>query len=181
MNDDLLRAAVAGDPTAVDALLRQHWPDIHRWCRIHVADRVLADDAAQEAVVRVMRSIHQVDPTRPLLPWLRRVVATACIDLLRRRGRHPHVASLDLPDDRAVDRAVDLQRAADRAVEAFADLPDRQRALITAVDLQGERASEVAARLGLSAGAVRNQLHTARRRIREVLTAQGIHDLLRGA
>ena len=50
------------------------------------ADAQLAEDAAQEAFVRALRSRHRLDG-RPWRPWLRRIAANSAIDQLRRRPR----------------------------------------------------------------------------------------------
>jgi DNA-binding CsgD family transcriptional regulator len=60
-----------------------------------------------------------------------------------------------------------LLRAEQRALiqRALADLPDRQRDVVVARDLDGRRPPEIAAALGLSLGAVDSLLLRARRRL----------------
>lgn len=166
---DQLHRAVAGDQRAVKAVLESWWPRIQRWSRQRLRDPHLADEACQESIVRVLRFIRGYDPARPFGPWLKTIVHNCAADVAKRH-RHPVLPSVE-PQDPPKDesRRLDLTRAAARAVGAFDRLPPRQRELVTRVDLRGESASEVAADLGLTPGAVRNQLHTARRALRTVL------------
>ena len=51
----LLRRAQAGDPAALDALVREYYPQILRYCRWHLPDAQLAQDAAQETFLKAVR------------------------------------------------------------------------------------------------------------------------------
>ncbi len=74
------------------------------------------------------------------------------------------------------------QEARERTRELFAFLTPRQRELVDLVDLQGLSPREVADDLGLSGGAVRSQLHQARRSLRSaVRNEHEIRSLLREA
>jgi RNA polymerase sigma-70 factor (ECF subfamily) len=175
-----LQRAVRGDTDALQGVLREWWPRIQRWCRLQHPQAPRFDDACQESVVRVLRFIHRYDPDRPFGPWLRTVVANACRDLNRDVRRQPDALTADVSTFPDLDRTLDLQRAADRAIEHFATLTPRQQLLITRIDVRGESAAEVARELGLSAGGVRNQLHTARRALRVVLLRDpNVVDLVR--
>lgn len=159
---------------------------MRRWALLTCGDPVLAEDAVQEALVRLCRHISRFDADRPFEPWLRTLVRNCCRDELTRRGRrsereapmtgHEPAAPID------PNRQLDLERAASDVLARFGTLTERQRELVELVDVQGRTPSEVADLLGLSGGAVRNQLHTARRRLREALAHRGdIVPLLREA
>lgn len=166
----LIRAAQAGDRGALEALTRRWWPKIRRWCLVELADRALAEDAAQDTLIRVMRSLEGCDPDRPFGAWLRRLVRNASIDAARKRG-------IVLPFDRdpavpaRLDRAVDLRNSAVHVLEAFAALTPRQRAALELVDRQGLTPTEAASELGVAPGTVRALLHQGRHTLREHLVA----------
>lgn len=172
MKDDRLERAAAGDPSALRRLLQDWWPQARVWARRALHDPDLADEAVQEAMLNVTRFIGRVDPTRPFGAWLHRVVVNAARDVGRLHRRHTHTELPEVPVHPNPDHHLDLKRAAERAVRAFDALPPRQRELVTRVDLRGETAAEVARDLGLTAGAVRNQLYTARRTLRTTMFAQ---------
>jgi len=76
-----------GSAKAADALFARCWPIAWRTAYTVTASRVLAEDAAQEAITRVFRSISDFDAGRPLEPWVRRIAVNAAIDVIRREHR----------------------------------------------------------------------------------------------
>ena len=83
----LPRPPPPGDPEALDALAERVLPSIRRWALAFFVDPVAADDAVQEALVRLLKSSSKYDPALPLRPWLRTLVRNACADVHRRRAR----------------------------------------------------------------------------------------------
>ena len=168
-----LMAATRGDRQALRAVVEQWWRPMRRWALLECGDAVVAEDAVQDALLRLVRGIGQYDPARPFPPWLRTLVRNASRDQLRRRGRladrESVITGMEPAGSRDLGREMDVARAASDVRERFAALTVRQREMVELVDIQGRSPSEAAEMLGLSSGAVRNQLHTARRRLREAL------------
>lgn len=157
------------------------WPQVRRWALYTCGDAVLADDAAQDALVRLLRHLPSWDPARPLGPWLRQIVRRAGIDMLAARSRD--AARLQTLDDLSahsstpgVDRALDLAQEAARAKAAFTSLTPRQREALTLVDLDGLTAVEAAQRMAIEPSAVRAHLTQGRRALRTWLLRRG-HDV----
>jgi RNA polymerase sigma factor (sigma-70 family) len=74
----------------------------------------------------------------------------------------------ELLDDDATDRIVariDSQRAAREVYRSLAALPERQRAVVELVAVDGLSLTEAAAALGISAGNARVNYHRARQRL----------------
>ena len=53
--ETLLRRAQTGDADALDALVREYYPQILNYCRWHVPDAQQAQDAAQETFYKAVR------------------------------------------------------------------------------------------------------------------------------
>jgi RNA polymerase sigma-70 factor (ECF subfamily) len=182
-----LHRATHGDRAALKRVVTEWWPRMVRWSVVFCGDAQLAEDAVQDALVRVLRHISSFDPERPLGPWLKRLVHNACRDQLARHSRHEdrETPTAELPaTGRApsTDRALDLDRASRLAVAAFERLTPRQREILDRVDLQGHSPHEVAEALEITAGAVRNQLFAARRAVRtHLVRTADILPLLREA
>ena len=100
------------------------------------------------------------DEAQPLEPWVRAIARYKLADHLRRRGFHDHVDIDDYADSLASPAAVDSADTVDSR-RLLAGLPERQRRIVEEVSIEGRRAAEVAARLGMSEGAVRVALHRA--------------------
>ena len=109
-DDALVAAARDGDRDALDQLLRRHYDRVHAVCRrIAGADRD-ADDAAQEAMLGIVRGLSRFDGRSAFSTWVYRIATNAALDELRRRRRRPspHVVGDD-------DLAPDVGRPARRA------------------------------------------------------------------
>ena len=110
---EVLRSLVAGDRDALEHVAELYWPRIRRWAYLELGDASLAEDAAQEALIRLIRFAPRYDPARPFTPWLRSIVRNAARDqrpLVRR------VLDFFRPrQERPPDTVVDLARASKRA------------------------------------------------------------------
>ena len=100
------------------------------------------------------------DETQSLEPWLRAIARHKLADHLRRRGFRDHVDIDDYAN--SLEAAVDVDASATiDSRRLLASLPERQRRIVEEISLEGRRAADVAARLGMSEGAVRVSLHRA--------------------
>jgi RNA polymerase sigma-70 factor (ECF subfamily) len=172
---DDARLAHQGDREALERVLSSWWPRVRRWALYATGDASLADDACQEALLRVVRHLDGYDPARPFGPWLRRIVHRAGLDQLARHGRH---AAREVPGDESTfphptpprpDRALDLAQHASHARAAFARLSPRQREALTLVDLDGLTPAEAAPRMGIEPSGVRAHLAQGRKELRRHL------------
>ena len=60
----LVAAASAGDPTSLDTLLRRHYDRIHALCRRITGSTPTPLDAAQEALIAIVRGLDRFDDVR---------------------------------------------------------------------------------------------------------------------
>lgn len=133
-------------------------------------DRGRAEDAAQEALVRVYQRWSRLDDP---LGYARRTVVNATRDDWRRAERVSRaynaagqLTRLDEADD--VERSV-LER--DALMTALAALPHRQRAVVVLRYLSELSEAETAAVLEISVGTVKSQTFDALARLRQTLDA----------
>ncbi len=54
-------------------------------------DRRQAEDAVQEAFMRIVRARDQFDPSRDFAPWFYTILRNVCTDYLRRKQRSPEI------------------------------------------------------------------------------------------
>ena len=139
----------------------------------------LAQDAAQEAFLRLHRHLARFDTSRELGPWLYRIVVNVCRDLSRRQ-RWPRLLGLEEAKDvrsqesgEAALQAAVVRNEQRRLVQAaLRALSPREREAIVLRDLEGLSTSEVARVLGSSEGTVRSQISTGRLKIKRYVEAQ---------
>lgn len=165
---------VAREEESFEALVRRHERRIYGLARRLLGCAEDAEDAAQEAFIRLYRALDRLDPARPVLPYLYRLTVNVCRDLGRRRRLRAAVSLADVPADREpVDGAADPAAAARLAEErriasaALAALPEKQRAALVLRDVQGLTTRQVAEVLGTSEVTVRTQISRARLKVKE--------------
>ena len=154
---DALRRANGGDGQAyarflgeVAAVLR---PVIARRC-----DPAEAEDVVQEVLLALHAKRATWDGARPVLPWIRAIARHKLTDALRRhyrQGRHLERPLADRPDE-AAEALPELLLDLDRHL---AGLPERQRAVVRALGLEGASVPAVAERFRISRVAVRVAFH----------------------
>jgi RNA polymerase sigma-70 factor (ECF subfamily) len=157
-----MREADAGDAKAYRHLLEAMTPFIREVIRraLRAAGPAPADieDITQETLLAIHLKRQTWDNERPIIPWIRAIARNKAMDYLRRRGHRNFVPIEDvagmLPapyDERAI-----LERDAERLLSA---LGGRQRAVVSAIAIEGLSIDAVAARERMSNVAVRVTLH----------------------
>jgi RNA polymerase sigma-70 factor (ECF subfamily) len=154
--NDVIHRAQAGAPDAIEEFVRRSWPPVWRAAYAVTADAQLAEDAAQEAFVRALRSLHHLKG-RPAAPWLRRIAIDAAIDQLRRRPRGWVGAEL-APDLADADAPV---RADTALVSAVLALTLERRSVVVLHYWLDYTHKEIAEMLGIPAGTVASRLSRA--------------------
>jgi RNA polymerase sigma-70 factor, ECF subfamily len=137
-----------------------------------LADRRVAEEAMQQALVQAWRSAGRYDPERPLGPWLLAIVRYAARDAWRRERRHntrslAEVAADDLPSIRppGIDDAYDMWLVR-RALDA---LPPGERDVVRLAHHEQLSHPEIAARLDVPVGTVKSRSSSAYRKLRTAL------------
>jgi len=183
----LIGASQAGDPAAVEELVRSHQTRVYnfamRMCR-NVED---AKDILQETFLGMLRSIKDFREESRFTTWLYRIASNACLKK-RRRGIHDPGPEQELSLDELMPRPdadgvkpqiADWSQDAERALlrgelsekmEAAIDrLPKDYKIVLVLRDVEGFSAEDTAEMLKLSVPAVKSRLHRARVFVRREL------------
>jgi RNA polymerase sigma-70 factor (ECF subfamily) len=194
---ELLARLRAGDERAFEALVDRHYATMLAVARTYVSTRAVAEEVVQEAWLGVLKGLDRFEGRSSLATWIMRIVANVAKTRGAREARSLPYASLAQEDTDAAVEPERFRGARDAfpghwraypgnwsslpeevlherdtlrtAMDAIAELPPAQRAVITMRDIQGCPASEVCAVLELSDGNQRVLLHRARSRVRAAL------------
>jgi RNA polymerase sigma-70 factor, ECF subfamily len=142
-----------------------------------------ADEAVQDAFLKVFTHITTYRDDLPFEVWFTRILVNRCLDVRKARARRlkwalPMTLSGDL---RVPDRPTAQASAEDMLIsderrrsigEAVDQLPNRQRAVFTLCHIADQTTSEVSEALGLSEATVRVHLFRAVRKLRTLLAGQ---------
>lgn len=174
---DLARRARDDDRVA-EELLSLLRPAVVRATRLIVgAGSALAEDAAQEALVDIAKSLRSLKREETVYVWALRVATNRAIKVVRRERllRRWHVLGGATPADPDPADAGG-RRAAIR--ESFAALSPTLRAVAVLRLHAGLSERETAEVLGCPPGTVKSRLHEARHRLVKQLRSRGIEPVV---
>jgi RNA polymerase sigma-70 factor (ECF subfamily) len=137
--------------------------------RYLLKDPAEAEDAVQEAFVKLWRKQESIDPAK-VRPWLMKVTRNGCLDRLRRRHPTEELQDWHQPDH-APGPMQDMQRyeQGEWLKETINGLKEPYRSLVVLRDVQQHSYAEVAGVLELNLAQVKTYLHRARKQLREQL------------
>ena len=125
----------------------------------------LAEDAVQEAFLRVVRHRRQYQPSKPFMGWFYAILRNVCVDTLRRRARHQD-AVRGLAHRRPEYSEHGSADASD-AMELLGRLPAGERDVLVLRVAHDLPFRDVAAALGISEEAAKKRAQRGLRRLRE--------------
>ena len=155
---EIVSAALTGDEAAAEQLVAAVWPGCFRLAATVIGDRSLAQDAAQEACVIVLRKVRGVRSAEAFDAWLYRVVMR---EAGRVRRRHAVAGGDELLEQQILrdeTAAVDVWRA-------LATLPPELRDVVVLFYFDDLRSEQIAAALRIPHATVRTRLARARERL----------------
>ncbi len=171
---ELVTAARGGSSDAFGALVDRYRAPVVRLAYSLTHDADEAKDIAQDAFLRAYRRIESFRPDRPFSRWLFVIARNASLDALRRRRRLAAVqAPGEIEPEDPQERAMRNQDA-ERVRLALADLPPHYRTVLEMYYDAGMRYREIAEALGIPIGTVKTYIARGKRRLRDVLEAEGL-------
>ena len=179
---ELVRQARAGRTEAYAELVRRWAGRVTALCHARVRHGHVADDLAQETLLRGFRSLASLtDPDR-FGPWLCGIALRVCLDWLKSKQNKqipfrvlgPDHRPEDCCDERA-DGTGDLERADERRriLEEVEALPEDYRRVVMLFYYEDMTYRELGRLLGVSPPTVNARLTKARALLRARLTGAG--------
>ena len=166
-----MAALAAGDMRGLAELVRRHQGRALALAYRILADWGLAEDAAQEAFVRVCRSAGSYRPEAKLTTWLYRIVTNLCLDGARRARHAPRLMADPPPVTSGDDPAEPIEKDEQSRLvrRAIGELPERQRVVIVLHRYHDLSHREVAEATGWTTSAVESLLVRAYANLRDAL------------
>jgi RNA polymerase sigma-70 factor (ECF subfamily) len=171
---ELVLRLKAGDEAAFEELVKTYRERLYR-----VAWRILredesAEDAAQEAFIKVYRHIARFEERSSLYTWMYRITVNIALNKLKRDKFRSMVPLGDfIREDRSPRsdpaRMTMGSEVAERVREAVETLPDKQRAVFTLKFYEGLSHKEIAEVVGCSEGTSKANYFHAIRKLRKQL------------
>lgn len=177
MNDLILRAR-QGEPDAVEELLAAYEKRVYNLSLRLMLNAHDAQDMAQESLIKVFRSLPNLQTDCSFTSWVYRITVNTCLDELRRRKKRTYVNLDDLlqqqlpalqTSQNTVEDALLHRQKLEQIMGAINDLDEEARTVILMRDVQGMAYQEIADTLDCRVGTVKSRIHRARKKLMKVL------------
>lgn len=179
----LVRRAQEGDVRAFEELVSAHIPQVRRFAQAFAHDEGDAADLAQDALIKVYRSIGSYRFQSAFSTWLYAIIRNVFLDGARSRAgkeramelpfdiRHIDSARPSTADDMArADAQIEREQERQRVWSALNEVQAEFRATLVLFDIEGLTYEEVAAIEGVPLGTVKSRLSRGRDQLRRLLT-----------
>jgi RNA polymerase sigma-70 factor, ECF subfamily len=173
-----VRKAQSGDGFAMTELIENNRAWVRGIAYTVLGDAHLAEDAAQEVCVRVVKHLKGLDTPEAFRPWVYRMTRNVALSMAQRRERSPQPLSLDaeqLQDSCKVAREevpganLESDERVNSILETIGRLPDIYREVLVLKHVQDLSYSDMSTILGVSVKSLEVRLVRARKLLQERL------------
>ncbi len=178
----LIKRIKNGDLDAFSKLVGRYEKKAFNFAYRMLKDSHLAEDATQEAFLRVFTKIDTLKESASFSTWFYTILNNICLDYLRKKARQPDTVSIGQKstDDEEYElqiedngigphESLEKKEAAIMLERALSKLSDEHRAAIILRDIEGREYEEIAKISGISLGTVKSRLSRARLALRKIL------------
>ena len=166
----LIARTATGDKVAYGLLVRRHLPRVLAVSRRMLGSEALAEEAAQEALLRLWTHAGSYEPEKAkLTTWLTRITANICLDRLRKRGEEAWPENFDVALPPSQEREFMDGQVAAKVNAALQTLPERQRLALILCNYEEMSMAEAASVMDTTPEAIESLLSRARRTLRRQL------------
>jgi RNA polymerase sigma-70 factor (ECF subfamily) len=159
-----------------ERIVREYQDKIFRLAFSMLGDRAAAEEAAQDALVRVWKGLAGFRAESSLSTWIYSITRNACLTALA-RGRLRTASLEDAAPRREVERRATagwFAAAPPDAAALLGRLPAKYRQVVALFYMQEKSYDEVASMLGLPVGTVKTYLFRARKSLAEELASERV-------
>ena len=167
---ELIERVLSGDMSAARELYDAHVAGVHRLAKRMTANDELAQEATQDAFVRVFRGLHGFRRDAALRTWIHQIAVSAILTAMRGRKRWDARRAEIEEADRVVKQPPSSEPyLRDRLYAAIDALPDIYRSVFVLHAIEGHSHEEIATLLRIPPGTSKARLSQAREKLRNAL------------
>ena len=171
-----IQATLAGDGTAFKRLVGRYQQEIARRMWRFTRDRQELEELVQDVFVEAYMSLKSFRGTAPFVNWLNRIATRVGYRYWKRQRRQANQA-VALQDWDAIqakdDTELESRESAELLHSLLAQLPPRDRLVLTLLYIEELSVAVAAERAGWSQTMVKVQAHRARNKLRLLLQESG--------
>ncbi len=173
----LVDAIAAGDKQALQVLYGRHHVKVYRFALRFLRDESTAEDMVSEVFIDVWRQADRFERRCQVSTWLLAIARNKALSSLRRRSNEQlddEVA--EFIEDPSDNPEITMQKQERGAIlrSCLEQLSPAHREIIDLVYYHEKSIDEVAEVIGVPANTVKTRMFYARKRIAEMMSAQGL-------
>jgi RNA polymerase sigma-70 factor (ECF subfamily) len=178
---ELVVSCQQGDPFAFEQLVARIGPDLYKMIFAQVRDHDDTDEILQECLIRIYKHLPTLREVAKFPGWISRMIINQCHSHRLKRSRTAMESTDDVVEisDRDVmwqnphagnPRKVLMRKEIQAEInQAIRNLPPRQRSAIVLFEVEGHSIREIAGVMECSEGAVKFNIHQARKKLKASL------------
>lgn len=177
----LVAQAKEGNESATDQLILKYWPHAYRTAARILRCHADAEEAAQDVLYLAIAHLSTFREDASFYTWIHRITVNRSLMVLRRRHSKARAAT-EVPLEcvaaflggiRTPEQLLIESERRTMVREGLESLPERYSSVLQLSAIEGRSTSEIAASVGVSAGAVKTRLHRGRARLRRAISRSG--------
>ena len=170
-----------GDPSAFEDLIGRIGPDLYKMIFAQVRDHDDTDEILQECLIRIYKHLPTLREVAKFPGWISRMLINQCHSHRLKRSRTAMESTDELVEISERDvmwqnphagnpRKLLMRKEIQAEInEAIRRLPPRQRSAIVLFEVEGFSIREIAGTMKCSEGAVKFNIHQARKKLKSSL------------
>lgn len=162
---DWIERTIRGDEEALSALLSAYREPALRWAMEILQDQHLAEDAVQEAFIRLPIKLNSLQDKTRFRPWFRQIVRRLALNLIRTSRRESLVADVLDTEGLANDplhHVIEKESETEALANADAALSAKARSVMRQLVEEESSPEEIAERLQIAKSNVYNTISRSR-------------------
>jgi RNA polymerase sigma-70 factor (ECF subfamily) len=174
-DETLVERIASGNRLAMQALFTRHNARVYRFILRLVQDSALAEDLTSEVFLGVWQQAHRFEARSAVTTWLLAIARYKALAELRRRAEPPAEEATEAADPADDPETVlAARRRGEILRKCLGALSREHREIIDLVYYHEKSVQEVARIVGIPGNTVKTRMFYARRRLSELLTAEGL-------
>jgi len=175
----LIERCLAGDTMAFEELVKRYEAKVYTVAYRFMGNRADAADLAQEAFIRIYKSLGKFRGEAGFMTWAHHITANVCRDELRRRqkeaplfeGRPEVGCSIAAAKEVGPEELAEHKELSNNIQKLMVNLSEEHRLVLVMREIQGFAYEEIAQQLECTIGTVKSRLSRARQALKEQVLA----------
>lgn len=167
--DQILKGCRNNDRGSQRLLYERYYGYAMSICLRYADNRDEASAILNDGFMKILTSIKQFDLSRPLKPWLRKILINTAINHYKEKQRQIHIEEMERAEHESESENIISGISYQEIIEMLHKLPPAYRTVFNLYAIEGYKHEEIAKMLGISVGTSKSNLFKAKEHLRKIL------------